>query len=45
MTTYRVTSTISSAESEREHIKRDAARAVYAELLKYYSEKSENKTA
>lgn len=44
MTTYTITSTVSIAESEREQIKRDAARAVYAELVKYI-EKTESKTA
>lgn len=44
MTTYTITSTVSTAESEREQIKCDAARAVYAELVKYI-EKTESKTA
>lgn len=44
MTTYTITSTVSTAESEREQIRRDAARAVYAELVKYI-EKTERKTA
>ena len=45
MTTYTITSTVNCAESEREQIRRDAARAVYAELVKYYNQKTENKTA
>lgn len=44
MTTYTITSTVSVAEDEREQIKHDAARAVYAELMKYI-EKTESKTA
>lgn len=44
MTTYTITSTVSTTEDEREQIRRDAARAVYAELVKYI-EKTESKTA
>ncbi len=44
MTTYTITSTVSVGEDEREQIKHDAARAVYAELMKYI-EKTESKTA
>lgn len=44
MTAYTITSTVSTAESEREQTKRDAARAVYSELVKYI-ENTEGKTA
>lgn len=44
MTAYTITSTVSAAESERERIRRDAARAVYAELVKYI-EKTGSRTA
>lgn len=44
MEVYRVTTTVCGTESEREQLRRKAARAVYAELVKYIK-KVEGKTA
>lgn len=45
MTTYKITTTVSSSEAEREMIKKSAAMAVYKELLKYCGERDAKKTA
>lgn len=42
--TYTITSTASCAESEREQLRREAARAVYAELVKYYNTNDKKET-
>ena len=41
---YIITSTIISEESMREEIRRNAALAVYAELVKYYTANDEKET-
>lgn len=42
---YLIIHTVSSAESEHESAKLAAARALYAELLKYFSGKAAEKSA
>lgn len=42
---YIIVHTVRSAESEREDIKLAAARALYAELIKYYNSVSTKKSA
>lgn len=39
MTSYQIVHTVNSLEGEKENIKLAAARALYAELLKYYNAK------
>ncbi len=42
---YTITNTVSSAESEKEQLRLEAAKAVYNELLKYITDKSPAKSA
>lgn len=39
MAVYQIVHTVGSSESEKENMKFSAARALYAELLKYYNTK------
>lgn len=40
MTSYQIVHTVNSSNAEKENIKLAAARALYAELLKYYNTKT-----
>mgnify|MGYP001137387547 CR=1 FL=1 len=44
MGTYKITGIVSSSESDREELRREAARAVYAELLKYCGKNNKAET-
>lgn len=45
MTSYQIVNTVCTQLSETERAKKAAARALYAELLKYYELKETQKTA
>lgn len=45
MTTYKITAAVTAPASQREELKRSAAREIYKQLLKYHAEKRALKTA
>lgn len=45
MTTYKITTTVTSPAAKREQMRINAAREIYKQLLKYHSEKYLRKSA